>query len=643
MLLLESFVVSIGDFFLISRNKEPNFDSERKKYIIPKYQREYKWTAEKVQTLISDINNRDKFLGNIILNKVSDYYEIVDGQQRITTLLLILLALFDKYKSPDEDSLSEEQRDILRYLYKDGKPVLVNESIGDYLHLNGNSISLKINAENDIYYQEQTFSDLYEIIKNQLDTLELRTFRKKLLDSQVLVLIGDTQGLKNDSIEEVFLDINFKSQLLDVADIFKGYCFKNFSSAYHDELKQYWTEVRKYIKEFEKIGYSNKNTCEYIYFYLLSCPETYRIRENLSIAGKHYLENKEHTQTKRLLADMVNYGKHITTLIDNLDKTSYIFDDLCSDAEKYRTDITNHQIIKRIFKNIIQNSNVQYYKFPFFMVIHYIMKKNTLKSAFTYEDLKKFAANYYAYAFFFISDRKTKNKSSIDHTIFTELYKLNDGVPAKDVVHKIIKATQELRKKYLDEYTQFSTFSSKKSLALYSLMDNYIAADNCINKLYCAPDYTEEHLIAHDNRNLTIVWEEDNNQFSFSLKELLGRSNNKIYKATQYRSLTANYLILPSTLNGELGKKDIVEKISLIKNYYARNQLTIPKHINTILAHIETQPEYIALSRLKGQTKPEEEIKETYKVFVNSYFSDEQQRILYEKLKTSLQESFQNN
>ena len=95
MLQLESFVVSIAEFFLICREKEPNFDNNRRKYVIPKYQREYKWTAEKVQTLISDINNRDKFLGNIILNKVSDYYEIVDGQQRITTILLILIALFN--------------------------------------------------------------------------------------------------------------------------------------------------------------------------------------------------------------------------------------------------------------------------------------------------------------------------------------------------------------------------------------------------------------------------------------------------------------------------------------------------------------------------------------------------------------------
>ena len=37
MLQLESFVVSVAEFFLICRENEPNFDNNRKKYVIPKY------------------------------------------------------------------------------------------------------------------------------------------------------------------------------------------------------------------------------------------------------------------------------------------------------------------------------------------------------------------------------------------------------------------------------------------------------------------------------------------------------------------------------------------------------------------------------------------------------------------------------
>lgn len=645
MLQLESFVVSIAEFFLICRDKEPNFDRNRKKYVIPKYQREYKWTPEKVQTLISDINNRDKFLGNIILNKVSDYYEIVDGQQRITTILLILIALFNQNRLPNSDELSEEQRSIFRYLYNDHHPILLNESIGDYINFFHNTITIRISDEDDIYYQKGTFTAIYELILAQLRTVDLRKFQNKLLDSEVLVLIGDTQGRQNNSIEEVFLDINFKSQLLDVADIFKGYCFKNYSSAYHDELKEHWTEVRKYTKQFKKIGYSesDKETCQYIYHYLLSRPETYRIPANLSIAGKHYLEDKQHTQTKQLLIDMASYGKHIMTLVENLNKDDYMFEDLCSDAEKYRTDNINHQIIRRALKNIILNQNIQYYKFPIFMIVHYVMSNSVLKNAFTYEDLKKVVSNYYAYAFFFISNSKNKNKTSIDHTIFTELYKIDEGVSAKEVVHGIIRATQNLRRTYLDEYIQFNMFSSDKAYALYSLMDNYVAINNYIGNIYCSPEYNVEHLIAHNNKTLTILWDDEDNIFPFSLKELLGSSDGKAYKATKYRKTTANYLILPSGLNTALGKKDIVKKIEIIREYYNQRSIDIPKHVETILSHIEQQPGYNSLKGLKGTGKTEKEIKEAYKDFVNVYFSDEQQHILYERLQSALRSAFENH
>lgn len=643
MLNLDSFVISVREFFLLSGEGDSHFDSNRKYYVIPKYQREYKWTPEKVKTLISDINNREKFLGNIILNKVSDYYEIVDGQQRITTLLLILIALYNKRKISNDPNESEEQRYLSRYLYKDSTPILINESIGDYFHRDGNSIHIEIADKNDIYYQKKTFTTLYDIIFEQLNGLDIEHFQNKVLDSKVLVLIGDTQGNRSDSIEDIFLDINFKSQLLEVDDIFKGYCFKNYPSVFHDELKQHWTKVRKYIKEFEKIGYTAKDTCAYIYNYLLSRPETYRIPSSLSFSGKHYLENKGHTETKQLLLDMGSYGEHIMTIKANLDTNSYIFDDLCSNAERYSTDTNNHKTLKLMLQKIMLNTSVQFYKFPIFMVFHYLMKNDALKAEFTYEDLKKFVSNYYAYTFFFISSSKNKSKTSIDHTIFTELYKIDSGTPAGEVVSGIINATKKLRKQYLDEYVQFINFHSNQAYSLYSLMDNYRAADNYLSTVYDFPDYNIEHLIVHDNTNSNITWQEDENQFTFSLKQLLGCSVGNSYKSTQYKKATANYLIIPSLLNESLGQADIVTKINLIKNYYDRNHLNVPKHIATILSHIETQPEYSALSALKGQKKTKEEILSAYSTFVDSYFNDHEQRELYEKLEHSLRQAFQNN
>lgn len=83
-----------------------NFCIEKRKMVIPLYQREYTWKDEKIITLVNDIKRYNKFLGNIILNEVEGHYEIVDGQQRITTCYLILACLFNTYKGKKRDQES---------------------------------------------------------------------------------------------------------------------------------------------------------------------------------------------------------------------------------------------------------------------------------------------------------------------------------------------------------------------------------------------------------------------------------------------------------------------------------------------------------------------------------------------------------
>ncbi|MEI6074535.1 MAG: DUF262 domain-containing HNH endonuclease family protein [Verrucomicrobiota bacterium] len=68
-------------------------------FAIPLYQRDYKWGEEEATELIEDLRNYDDttkeglFLGNIIVEKSKDHNTlVVDGQQRLTTILLLLVA-----------------------------------------------------------------------------------------------------------------------------------------------------------------------------------------------------------------------------------------------------------------------------------------------------------------------------------------------------------------------------------------------------------------------------------------------------------------------------------------------------------------------------------------------------------------------
>ena len=73
---------------------ETLFDKEAH-YVIPRYQRAYAWEDKEIVQLIDDINDStgDYYIGSLVVAKVKDkeeIYEVVDGQQRLTTLYLLL-------------------------------------------------------------------------------------------------------------------------------------------------------------------------------------------------------------------------------------------------------------------------------------------------------------------------------------------------------------------------------------------------------------------------------------------------------------------------------------------------------------------------------------------------------------------------
>lgn len=72
----------------------PFFLEDNRIYIIPGYQREIQWDNEKVQILVDDLKNGNKFLGTVILSTSEvGKFEIIDGQQRFTVITLMITYL----------------------------------------------------------------------------------------------------------------------------------------------------------------------------------------------------------------------------------------------------------------------------------------------------------------------------------------------------------------------------------------------------------------------------------------------------------------------------------------------------------------------------------------------------------------------
>ena len=89
---------------------------ENKIYNVPVYQRPYSWDSENVEILLNDIystyisedKNEGYYTGNLLLHDKNEkingstiVYEVIDGQQRITTISLMLLALYSIAKIND--------------------------------------------------------------------------------------------------------------------------------------------------------------------------------------------------------------------------------------------------------------------------------------------------------------------------------------------------------------------------------------------------------------------------------------------------------------------------------------------------------------------------------------------------------------
>lgn len=128
------------------------FDSSQKKYVIPVYQRAYSWDKDNWSTLLEDLKEQttggnNYFFGNILMETISEdkEYEIIDGQQRLTTLTILIRSLLDVLKLRAKQEVIDIDVNSKESLYfKNGgnkkiRPVEYDRACYDNLIIEGNS------------------------------------------------------------------------------------------------------------------------------------------------------------------------------------------------------------------------------------------------------------------------------------------------------------------------------------------------------------------------------------------------------------------------------------------------------------------------------------------------------------------------
>lgn len=234
-------------------------------YTVPDFQREYVWQRAQVEKLLQDvqdefynderqlIEDREYFLGSIVVCKgPDDAFQLIDGQQRMTTIFLILCAIRDVLRdlkdAPIEPlnrqlsdmAVNEEGDTVARHrlelLYDDSRGVLktIVEKPEEVERLKDKTISvLRIRA---------AYQDIKEFLVVNFDgkPKNLRKFYAAFTKRVKLIRIK-TPSLTNAL--KVFETINDRGVGLDAMDLLKNLLFMKTDGKDYGKLKDRWKKL----------------------------------------------------------------------------------------------------------------------------------------------------------------------------------------------------------------------------------------------------------------------------------------------------------------------------------------------------------------------------------------------------------------
>lgn len=255
------------------------------KYIVPRFQREYSWTKEEVTELWSDIIynvrisngeiiNEEYFIGSLVLigeDRSTELY-IVDGQQRLTTITILLSALVESFNDIDQPNLASAIYDT----YIEGKDdnnepffKLVNENPKPFLQ---KSIQYKDKEVIDPANKEER--KLQEAYLNFRDKLHIDYILKEFKEYKIISLdrnIAYVEILKKirdqilsylkviyitvaneEDAYKIFETLNARGMNLSATDLIKNEIFKTLKQTHpNDDAKSKWKGIQSELASRE--------------------------------------------------------------------------------------------------------------------------------------------------------------------------------------------------------------------------------------------------------------------------------------------------------------------------------------------------------------------------------------------------------
>lgn len=224
------------------------------KYIkIPYFQRQYVWKFKtQIKTLIDDLTEdmnvnpgSSYFLGTIIVKYDSKYRLIIDGQQRITTIFLLIAAIYQHPHLNDENK--KTITDLLEFFDFDLFNVKNKDLLKNLIYYVIKNTSLDNTTSNSNYYCN--FLEIQKYLDSHFNEDKINHFFNKLLNFSIITQIEIKNNL-NENI--IFSKINSTGEELSAYDMFKNDIISSLSFEYKDN-KDIDTKIETWNNQLDEL------------------------------------------------------------------------------------------------------------------------------------------------------------------------------------------------------------------------------------------------------------------------------------------------------------------------------------------------------------------------------------------------------
>ena len=326
-------------------------------FSLPIFQRRYIWEEKNCRRLLDNIlrvGSNDEIesylLGSIVyidkhITPIGGVRKllVIDGQQRLTTLSLLLSALRFAIEEKDDDIgtsaeklknyylFNDEEKDELRYkllLTKDDKKTFIDLLEGKYKFSPINPPSLLV--EN------------HEFFKNRLKKVDLKTLYTGLEKLKIVSVVLDPaiddpqQVFEIDDPQQVFKSLNSTQTARSQADRIRNYVLMNLEPTFQNRLyENYWFPMEQLFAD-EYAKHSDPFMRNYLTLKMGQVPSRKRVYEKFK---EHYPVNENSEKLKKIVKDILHYAKYYVKMVLLTDRDRELWK-CFSDLAKLQADVS---------------------------------------------------------------------------------------------------------------------------------------------------------------------------------------------------------------------------------------------------------------------------------------------------------------